>query len=58
MIYKVWVEVEEIDDNSDHYERCGDTVAVAIFKTEVEALNFQDLLERLSGVLGEHGVGG
>lgn len=58
MKYKVWVEVEEVDHEADHYEKCGEPIDIAIFDTEIEASEFQDLLERLAGVLGEHGEGG
>ena len=48
MRYKVWIEVEAIDEDADHYERCGEPIDVGVLNTEEEALCFQAELETLA----------
>jgi hypothetical protein len=35
--YKVWVEIEEIDDDNDHYERVDEPFAIGDHDTIVDA---------------------
>lgn len=46
-VYKVWVHVEEIDDEEDIYEDCEDFLPIAIFESEDkdEAIAFAQRLE-------------
>ncbi len=39
MIYKVWVQIEEIDESKDHYLNVGEPIEAGKFDTEAEAVN-------------------
>jgi len=45
--YKVWIQIEEIDDSKDHYLNIGEPYEVDKFNTEIEAKRFveNELLE-------------
>jgi len=51
MKYKVWIHVEEIDEDNDHYEECLDHTPFSIFVSESkdEALEFASNLETVYG---------
>ena len=51
MIYKVWIHVEEIDEENDHYEDITEPVEVARFANEIKAIEFADTLENEAAVL-------
>lgn len=38
--YKVWIQIEEIDDSKDRYLNIGESYEVAKFNTEIEAKRF------------------
>jgi len=40
MIYKVWIHIEEIDENKDHYLDLGTPYEAGKFDTEAEAVKF------------------
>lgn len=43
MHYKVWIEVEEVDEDNDHYEKIPlEFGATRTFDTEKEALKFAE----------------
>lgn len=45
MIYKVWVQIEEIDETQDHYENISEPVDIKRFDTQAEAEAFVKGLE-------------
>ncbi len=50
MKYKVWIEIEE--NNDDHYTDVGEPIDVGVFDTQEEAEDFQSrLCEVASGML-------
>jgi predicted RNA-binding Zn-ribbon protein involved in translation (DUF1610 family) len=40
MIYKVWIQIEEIDEGKDHYLNIGEPYEAGKFDTEAEAVKF------------------
>jgi len=40
MIYKVWIQIEEIDESKDHYLNMGVPIEAGKFDTEAEAENY------------------
>ena len=40
MIYKVWIQIEEIDEGKDHYLNIGEPYEAGKFDTEAEAVRF------------------
>jgi len=40
MIYKVWIQIEEIDESKDHYLNIGEPYEAGKFDTEAEAAKF------------------
>jgi len=40
MIYKVWIQIEEIDESKDHYLNIGEPIEAGKFDTEAEAENY------------------
>ena len=40
MIYKVWIQIEEIDENADHYQNLGLPYEAGKFNTETTAKKF------------------
>ena len=40
MIYKVWIQIEEIDESKDHYLNVGEPIEAGKFDTEAEAENY------------------
>ena len=40
MIYKVWIQIEEIDEGKDHYLNIGEPYEAGKFDTETEAVKF------------------
>ncbi|GEM_PF-5368612 len=51
MIYKVWIEIEEIEEENDHYVRVGEPVlAGRSFNSQEAAQDLVDVLEKV-GVL-------
>ena len=42
MIYKIWMEIEEIDDDKGHYESLDCPVSLRAFDTLEEAVKFQE----------------
>jgi len=41
-IYKVWIQIEEMDESKDHYVNIGEPYEVGIFDTEKAARKFVD----------------
>lgn len=56
MRYKLWVQVEEIDDEADHYENIEEPICIGDFDSSVEATERLYALGLLFGGLtdGEH----
>ena len=54
--YRVWVEIEKIDEENDCYENMGEPVPIASFDTLEEAEMFQQTLyeESLSRPIGSN----
>lgn len=46
MKYKVWVQIEEVDHDSDHYENVTEPEDVAVFDTQDEAEAFVASLQK------------
>jgi hypothetical protein len=44
-LYKVWLEIEEIDHEEDHYEDVGEAIDLAVFGTLEEAEAFAQTVE-------------
>ncbi len=42
MIYKVWIQIEEIDENKDHYLNISEPYEAGKFDTEAEAVKFTE----------------
>lgn len=42
MKYKVWVQIEECDDETDHYENVSEPDELGCFDTEEEAVDFMN----------------
>ena len=42
MIYKVWIQIEEIDEEKDHYENVTEPECIAEFDSLKEATEFTD----------------
>ena len=40
MIYKVWIQIEEIDESKDHYLNISEPYEAGKFGTEAEAVKF------------------
>ena len=40
MIYKVWIQIEEIDESKDHYLNISEPYEAGKFDTEAEAVKF------------------
>ncbi len=40
MTYKVWIQVEQVDEEQDHYEDIGEPYEAGCFKTETQARKF------------------
>ncbi len=40
MIYKVWIQIEEIDEGKDHYLNISEPYEAGKFDTEAEAVKF------------------
>ena len=40
MIYKVWIQIEEIDESKDHYLNIGVPIEAGKFDTDAEAMNY------------------
>ena len=51
-LYKVWVEIEEIDREEDYYEKYGEPLDVAVFETPEEAEAFVEKLEEHCAKIG------
>ena len=47
-VYKVWVHVEEIDEDEGHYEDVGIPESIGEFETQEEATALQQQLVRAS----------
>ena len=49
MIYKVWIQVEEIDEEADHYQNVSEPVELGVFRTKAAAEDLVRLAEQLLG---------
>ncbi len=57
MIYKVWIQIEQIDESRDHYVNIGLPYQAGVFDTETEAANFIEN-ELLAGIPDESSCSG
>lgn len=53
-IYKVWIQVERVNDEKDIYENIVEPDLCAEFKTEKEASQFAVQLSRIGDVIAEN----
>lgn len=44
--FKVWIHIEEIDEENDLYRDCGEPVEIDVCETEEEAYALADLVYR------------
>ena len=51
-IYKVWIEIEEIDEDIDHYETL-DGVEIGVYDTKKEARESMGNIQRTFEYLGD-----